>query len=129
MIGDRPCKVLKVTKAKPGKHGSAKAIVTAIGILDDKKIEKTFGTGDTLDAPIVKRTEYPCLGISDGFLQLQCESGEIKENVTFSAQESMKEVNELIKKMIEEDTPCLVTVMYACGTEVPCAVREDAGDS
>ena len=125
MINDKPCKVQKTTKAKPGKHGSAKAIVTAIGILDDKKVEQSFGTSDLLDAPIVKRTEYPCLGLEDDFLQLQDISGELKENVTFSPQDSMKEVNEQIRKFMADDTPILVTVLKCMGTEIPCAVRED----
>ena len=124
-INGKPCKVQKTSKAKPGKHGSAKAIITAVGILDDKKVEQSFGTSDLLDAPIVKRTEYPCLGIEDDFLQLQEESGELKENVTFSTQESLKEVNEQIQKFIEEDVPILVTVMRCMGTEVPVACRED----
>ena len=63
MMGDKPCKVTKTSKAKPGKHGSAKAIIVAVGILDDKKVEQSFGTSDLIDAPIVKRIEYPCLGM------------------------------------------------------------------
>ena len=37
MMGSKPCKVISTSKAKPGKHGSAKAIIIAVGILDDKK--------------------------------------------------------------------------------------------
>ena len=36
MMGDKPCKIISTTKAKPGKHGSAKAIIVAVGLLDDK---------------------------------------------------------------------------------------------
>ena len=125
MMGDKPCKVTKTSKAKPGKHGSAKAIIVAVGIIDDKKVEKSFGTSDLVDAPIVKRTEYPCLGLEGDHLQLQDESGEMKEDVKFSTQESLKDVNENIKKFIEDDVPILVTVMSVCGQEFPCAVRED----
>ena len=125
MMNDKPCKVIKTSKAKPGKHGSAKAIIVAVSLTDDKKIEQSFGTSDLIDAPIVKRTEYPCLGIEGDFLQLQTDSGEMKEDVKFSTQDSMKEVNDQIKKMIEDDIPILVTVMAVCGQEIPCAVRED----
>ena len=125
IINDKPCKVQKTSKAKPGKHGSAKAIITAVGILDDKKVEQSFGTSDLLDAPIVKRIEYPCLGIEDDFLQLQEESGELKENVTFSTQESLKEVNEQIRRFNDEEVPILVTVMKCMGQEIPVSVRED----
>mmetsp|Transcript_8834 Transcript_8834/g.7813 ORF Transcript_8834/g.7813 Transcript_8834/m.7813 type:complete len:150 (+) Transcript_8834:14-463(+) len=125
MINDKPCKVQKTTKAKPGKHGSAKAIVTAVGILDDKKVEQSFGTSDLLDAPIVVRTEYPLLGLEDDFLQLQEDSGELKENVTFSTQDSLKDVEVQIRKFIDDDIPALVTVMYCLGKEMPVSVRED----
>ena len=125
MMGDKPCKVIKTSKAKPGKHGSAKAIIVAVSLTDDKKVEQSFGTSDLIDAPIVKRTEYPCLGLEGDFLQLQAENGDMKEDVKFSNQESMKEVNEQIKKFMADDIPILVTVMSVCGQEIPCAVRED----
>ena len=79
-----------------------------------------------IDAPILKRTEYPLLGLKDGFLQLQKEDGSMKDDVRFSEQDSMKEVNEQIQKFYDSDTPCLVTVLAVCGQEFPCAVREDA---
>merc|ERR1711974_223999 len=125
MMGDKPCKVTKTSKAKPGKHGSAKAIIVAVGILDDKKVEQSFGTSDLIDAPIVKRIEYPCLGMEGDFLQLQEESGELKEDVKLPTQSSLEDVGKQITKFIEDDIPCLVTVMSCMGEEVPCAVRED----
>ena len=125
MMGDKPCKVTKTSKAKPGKHGSAKAIIVAVGILDDKKVEQSFGTSDMIDAPIVKRVEYPCLGMEGEFLQLQEESGELKEDVKLPTQSSLEDVGKQITKFIEDDIPCLVTVMSAMGQEVPVAVRED----
>ncbi len=128
MINDKPCKVTKTSKAKPGKHGSAKAIIVAIGILDDKKVEQSFGTSDLLDAPIVKRVEYPLLGIDDDFLQLQDESGEMKEDVKLNDRESLKEVKDQILKFWEDDVPCLVMVMKCMGSEVPVGVREDKDD-
>ena len=128
MINDKPCKVHKTSKAKPGKHGSAKAIIVAIGILDDKKVEQSFGTSDLLDAPIVKRVEYPLLGIDEDFLQLQDESGEMKEDVKLNDRESLKEVKDQILKFWEDDVPCLVMVMKCMGTEVPVGVREDKDD-
>lgn len=37
MINDRPCRVVEVTTSKPGKHGHAKANITAIDIFNGKK--------------------------------------------------------------------------------------------
>jgi translation initiation factor 5A len=34
---DHPCKILSLDRSKPGKHGSAKARITAVGIFDDVK--------------------------------------------------------------------------------------------
>ena len=128
MIGGKPRKVVHVSKAKPGKHGSAKAIITAVGLLDDKKVERSYGTSDLLDAPIVKRIEYALLGFEDDFLILQSESGHTREDLKLSEQASMKEVNDLIKKNYDEDVPSIVTIMSVCGQEIPVAVKEDTLD-
>ena len=128
MIGDKPCKVISTTKAKPGKHGSAKAIIVAVGIIDDKKVEKTFGTSDMIDVPSMKRTEYLLLGVDEDYLQLQSENGEMKDDVKFSDQATMQEVNEQIKKFWDDEIDCLVTVLNVNGLEIPCAVREEKKD-
>ena len=48
-----PCKVTAFSTAKPGKHGSAKAMITGKDIFTDKQYEETFGTGDMTPAPTV----------------------------------------------------------------------------
>merc|ERR1712100_583868 len=53
-----PCKVTAFATAKPGKHGSAKAMITGKDIFTDKQYEETFGTGDNIPVPIVKKKEY-----------------------------------------------------------------------
>merc|ERR1711957_704901 len=70
MIKGFPCKVTDTTTAKPGKHGSAKVILKGKDILTDKVYECTFHAGDMVDAPIVKRVEYPLLNIDDEQLEL-----------------------------------------------------------
>ncbi len=37
MIDGEPCKILSLSKSKPGKHGSAKANITAVGLFDEQK--------------------------------------------------------------------------------------------
>jgi translation initiation factor 5A len=37
IIDGEPCHILDITKSKPGKHGSAKARITAIGVFDGAK--------------------------------------------------------------------------------------------
>ena len=36
-IDGEPCKVLRITLSKPGKHGSTKARIDAVGIFDNRK--------------------------------------------------------------------------------------------
>ena len=60
-----PCKVTAFSTAKPGKHGSAKAMITAKDIFTDKQYDETFGTGDMIPRPIVTKTELVCMDVDD----------------------------------------------------------------
>ncbi|HDN75782.1 MAG TPA: translation initiation factor IF-5A [Acidilobales archaeon] len=51
VIDGEPCRIVEMSKAKTGKHGSAKAHVVAIGIFT--------GTKKTLVAPVSQRVEVP----------------------------------------------------------------------
>merc|ERR1719454_1327679 len=82
-----PCKVVNFSTAKPGKHGSAKAMITGKDIFTDKQYEETYGTGDMIPAPVVKKNEYQCLVLEDdGTLQLLTKEGEMKEDLKCNPQ-------------------------------------------
>ncbi len=53
VINNEPCRIVEMSKAKTGKHGSAKAHVVAIGIFT--------GTKRTLVAPVSQRVEVPII--------------------------------------------------------------------
>lgn len=55
MVDDMVCQIRAIEKSKPGKHGAAKARVTAIGVFDDVKRTLLKSTGDEADIPIVQR--------------------------------------------------------------------------
>merc|ERR1719469_1505033 len=65
-----PCKVTAMNTAKPGKHGSAKAMIVAKDIFTDKQYEESFGTSDMISAPLVTKTEYLLLDLDDDQLTL-----------------------------------------------------------
>ena len=93
MKGDFPCRVTSFSTAKPGKHGSAKAMITGKDIFTDKQYEETFGTGDMIPAPVVVKTEYTCLDVEDdGTLQLLTKDGEMKEDLKLSEFEHLKDL-------------------------------------
>lgn len=55
VIDGIPCRVVEVQKSKPGKHGSAKARVTAIGIFDGQKKQLLKPVDANIEIPEVKR--------------------------------------------------------------------------
>jgi translation initiation factor 5A len=57
MIDGEPCKIMDVTKSKPGKHGSAKARIVAIGVFDGQKRQFVKPVDNGAEVPIIdKRT-------------------------------------------------------------------------
>ena len=96
--GQFPCKVTAFSTAKPGKHGSAKAMITAKDIFTEKQYDETFGTGDMIPRPIVKKVELPCLGLEDDrTLQLMLESGDLKEDLDLPTESHLIDVANRIK--------------------------------
>ena len=70
LIEDIPCKVVEIESSKPGKHGSAKMRVTAIGVFDSqKKTLLTPGDAD-VEVPIIERKEGLVLSISGKIAQV-----------------------------------------------------------
>ena len=51
VIDNQPCKIVNITKSKPGKHGAAKARIIAIGTFD--------GVKRSIVKPVDANTEVP----------------------------------------------------------------------
>ena len=81
LMNDKPCKITGISHAKPGKHGSAKAIIKGTNLFDGKTVESSFGTGDMVACPIIVRKEYLLLGVEDDMLSLLDDDGEQKDDV------------------------------------------------
>ena len=63
--------VVNVSTSKTGKHGHAKANFTATDIFTGKKLEDVIPSTHTTSVPVVRRSEYQLLDISDdGFCSL-----------------------------------------------------------
>lgn len=106
-----PCKVTAFSTAKPGKHGSAKAMITAKDIFTDKQYDETFGTGDMIPAPIVSKTEVTAICYDDdGVLQLMMPDGDLKEDLNLPTESHLTDVANNIKRIIDAgNKECLVT--------------------
>jgi len=71
MICDgEPCRIVDISKSKPGKHGSAKARIVAIGIFDGVKrsIVKPVDLG--AEVPIIEKRSGQVFAINPNGVQL-----------------------------------------------------------
>ena len=55
MVDDEPCRIVDVTKSKPGKHGSAKARVVAIGVFDSLKRSFVKPVNARIEMPLIEK--------------------------------------------------------------------------
>ena len=58
------CKVVDVQISRPGKHGHAKARITATGLLDDKKRVEVMPGHDMVEVPIIGKKTAQILSIN-----------------------------------------------------------------
>ncbi len=65
LIDDVVCRVTDVSISKPGKHGSAKARIVAVSLLDGKKKEITKPGDAKIPAPIIDKRDAQVVMIND----------------------------------------------------------------
>jgi translation initiation factor 5A len=100
VIDEEPCKIVEVEKSKPGKHGSAKVRITAIGIFDGVKRSMVVPVDQKVDVPMIEKRVAQVISITPVSVQLM--------------DLSSYEVFEVFKESIEADLLNKMTV----GTEV-----------
>jgi translation initiation factor 5A len=55
VVDDEPCRIVNYSKSKPGKHGSAKARVVAIGVFDNAKRSFVKPVSSQVVVPIIEK--------------------------------------------------------------------------
>jgi len=70
MVDDEPCKVLSMTKSKPGKHGAAKARVEVMGIFDNKKKVILKPAAAVAVVPLIEKKKAQVISVSGEIAQL-----------------------------------------------------------
>lgn len=81
VIDNEPCKVVSIDKSKPGKHGSAKARVTAIGVFDGVKRSIVGPVDMMVDVPVINKRTAQVVSISDTVQLMDLETYEIFESI------------------------------------------------
>jgi translation initiation factor 5A len=55
LIDEEPCRIVSIEKSKPGKHGAAKANITAIGFFDGRKRNVIMPADRMVDVPVIDK--------------------------------------------------------------------------
>ncbi len=64
-VDDEPCKIVKITTSKPGKHGSAKANIDAVSIFTGAKKSIVGPVSTKVQVPMIDKRKGQILSISD----------------------------------------------------------------
>lgn len=92
LINGEPCRIVEISKAKTGKHGSAKAHVVAIGFFS--------GSKRTLVAPVSQRVEVPIIEKHTGQVIADLgDSFQVMDLETFETIEVPKPEEELLNRI------------------------------
>lgn len=70
VIDGEPCRVVEYDKSKPGKHGSAKARVVAIGVFDDVKRSIVAPVSANVEVPIIEKRSAQVISVQPDTVQL-----------------------------------------------------------
>ncbi len=83
MVEDEPCRIVNYTKSKPGKHGSAKARVVAIGVFDGVKRSFVKPVSSQVEVPIIEKRGGQVIALLPSAVQvMDLETYEIFETPT-----------------------------------------------
>lgn len=89
IVDGEPCRVVEISRAKTGKHGSAKASITAVSLISRAKKVLVVPVDTQVEVPIVeKRVGQVIADLGDKFQVMDIE--------TF-------EVFEVLKELLDED--------------------------
>lgn len=91
IIDNEPCRIASLTKSKPGKHGSAKARVVAIGVFDSAKRTFVKPVDAQMEVPMIEKKSGQVLALLPNAVQIMdLENYEVFEAV-YPDEEELKQ--------------------------------------
>lgn len=120
-----PCKIVSISKSKSGKHGSSKVHFVGIGLFTGKKYEEIETSTHNVDVPVVFKTEYTLLDITDeGYVSMMDDSGETREDLKMPTYP--EELGGKMREAFDAGDSLAVIVFKAMGEEHIMSFRKEA---
>jgi len=70
IIDNEPCRIVSYDHSKPGKHGSAKARVSAMGVFDGSKHSMVSPVSANVEVPLIDKRSGQVVSITGTSLQI-----------------------------------------------------------
>ena len=70
IIDNEPCRIVGITKSKPGKHGSAKARIVAIGVFDGQKRQFVKPVDSSIEIPMIDKRSGQVFTVNPNSVQI-----------------------------------------------------------
>jgi translation initiation factor 5A len=70
LIDNEPCRIVEFEKSKPGKHGSAKARIIAMGIFDGAKRSIVSPISARVEVPLIEKRSGQIISLAENSVQL-----------------------------------------------------------
>jgi translation initiation factor 5A len=70
LVEGEPCRIVDITKSKPGKHGSAKARIVAIGVFDGVKRSVVKPVDLNAEVPIIDKRAGQVFAVNPSGIQI-----------------------------------------------------------
>lgn len=70
LVENEPCRIVDITKSKPGKHGSAKARIVSIGVFDGVKRSVVKPVDLNAEVPIIDKRAGQVFAVNPSGIQI-----------------------------------------------------------
>ena len=123
VIKGHPCRIIDISISKTGKHGHAKASITALDIFTRQKLEDMSPTTHNVEAPFIKTNSYSLVDVtSEGRLALMDDDNNMREDLNLPAD---AELAAQIKDSFAAGKDLQIVVVSAMGIEQVLSVKND----
>eukprot|EP01100_Stratorugosa_tubuloviscum_P013844 TRINITY_DN711_c1_g1_i1.p1 TRINITY_DN711_c1_g1~~TRINITY_DN711_c1_g1_i1.p1 ORF type:complete len:159 (-),score=69.93 TRINITY_DN711_c1_g1_i1:757-1233(-) len=121
VLKGRPCKVVETSTSKTGKHGHAKVHMVGIDIFNGKKYEEICPSTHNMDVPVIKRSEYSLMDITDdNYVSLLLHDGSERNDLQLPT----SEIGVNLRKAFDDGKDIVVAIIGAMDEEQIISFKE-----